>query len=274
MVILSPKTRPLLKTHGGKNYLCRRIVSLFPHHLTFVEPFAGGLSTLLNKPRAKVEVTGDLNADLIHLYETLVADESGAFRQALRRLPYAEATFDQALSDILPVPDHLRLAATYFVRNRMSRGGLGRHFAWSDRLRGGRPGDVNAWMTIGDQLDVIRERLVGVRFCNRDAVAVIQEFDGPETLHYCDPPYLHCTRNAISAYDHEMTDDDHVNLLNVLRACEGCCFLSGSHSPLYDRELAGWRCVEFRMPVHSGQGKAKNYKVECLWIKPARNSAF
>lgn len=35
-------------------------------------------------------------------------------------------------------------AHEYIVRN-MSRGRLGKDFAWSERLRGGKPGDVNAY---------------------------------------------------------------------------------------------------------------------------------
>jgi DNA adenine methylase len=269
MMFVSPKLRPLLKWHGGKSYLCRQIIARFPPHRVYVEPFAGGLSVLLNKPRAEVEVANDLNADLIRLYATLVADESGAFRAALRRLPYGKPTFTQAFADTLPVPDHLQRAASFLARNRMSRGGLGRHFAWSDRLRGGHPGDLNGWRTRMDQIDVIRNRLTGVRFYNQHAIDVIQEFDAPKTLHYIDPTYLHATRTATAAYAHEMSDDDHAALLEVLKRCRGQVFLSGYHSTLYDRELSTWRCVEWRMPLHAGQGKVKKYKIECLWIKPS-----
>src|SRR3954454_9373550 len=38
---------PPLKCHGGKRYLALDIVRLMPHHLSYVEPFAGGLRVLL-----------------------------------------------------------------------------------------------------------------------------------------------------------------------------------------------------------------------------------
>ena len=46
------KLRPAVKRHGGKAYLARRIIARFPGHETYVEPFAGGPSVLLNKPPA------------------------------------------------------------------------------------------------------------------------------------------------------------------------------------------------------------------------------
>ena len=55
---------PLVKTHGGKWYLARRIINCFPSHRTYVEPFTGGLSVLLNKPRVADEVASDLNDSL------------------------------------------------------------------------------------------------------------------------------------------------------------------------------------------------------------------
>ena len=59
------KLRPAVKWHGGKTYLARRICALFPKHTYYLEPFAGGLSVLLNKPPARREVACDLNRDLI-----------------------------------------------------------------------------------------------------------------------------------------------------------------------------------------------------------------
>ena len=69
-----------LKWFGGKQYLARRIVSLFPRHRHFVEAFGGGLAVLLerdpNDPKLWVsessqqagvsEVANDLNGHLMN----------------------------------------------------------------------------------------------------------------------------------------------------------------------------------------------------------------
>lgn len=44
------------------------LLTLIPPHKTYVEPFAGGLSVLLGKPRTKCEVVNDINEDLVMFF--------------------------------------------------------------------------------------------------------------------------------------------------------------------------------------------------------------
>jgi DNA adenine methylase len=97
---------------------------------------------------------------------------------------------------------------------------------------------------------------------------MLQEHDGPDTLFYLDPPYLHETRTVTKAYAFEMGRAEHVALLETLLACKGRVFLSGYRSSLYDEMLAGWKRHEFDMPNHSGQGKEKQRRIECVWENP------
>jgi DNA adenine methylase len=259
------KIRPPLKWHGGKTYLARRIVDLFPEHQVYVEPFLGGGSVLLNKPPSREEVAGDCYGTLINAWYFLQARPAGIY---LAGIPYSEKTFDWAVelmesNRVLAEDDS---AVAFIVRNRMSRGGLGKDFAWSERLRGGQPGDLNAWKTfINNDLPMIQDRIKEVRFVADDALATIEENDREGAVIYCDPPYLHETRTHVKAYAHEMTREDHVKLLETLKGCKGRVFLSGYANSLYDLMLAGWTRHEFSMPNHSGQGKTKQRRVECVW---------
>jgi DNA adenine methylase len=266
------KLRSPIKWHGGKSYLARRIIALFPSHRVYVEPFAGGLSVLLNKPQTGREVVGDLNTSLINFWVTL--RDHPSLRERLDETEYNASSFASA-KEQAENSCGIACAWAFLVRNRMSRGGLGKDFAWSERLRGKRraggpvPGELNAWDTIRSELPGIVERIQDVEIYGYDAVQLIRSEDAPGVLFYCDPPYCHETRTHKKAYAHEMSLDQHAELLSVLKNCQGKVILSGYANPLYDDVLVGWNRHIFEMPNHSGQGKTKQRRVEVLWESPA-----
>jgi DNA adenine methylase len=267
------KVRSPLKWHGGKSYLARRIIALFPDHATYVEPFLGGGSVLLNKAPVGREVAGDIDPRLIEFW-TYLARNGWILKSLVDGLDYGEETFRKATACLEDDDNIGRRVLGFVVRNRMSRGGLGKDFAWSERLRGKRrtggpvPGDVNAWDTIRAELPAIAERVRSVEFHTCDAIQLIRSNDAPNAVIYCDPPYLHKTRTARDAYAYEMTQEQHGRLLDVLLACRGKVFLSGYRNNLYDARLAGWVRHEFDMPNHAGQGRTKQRRIECVWEGP------
>jgi DNA adenine methylase len=106
------------------------------------------------------------------------------------------------------------------------------------------------------------ERLRGVVIENREACEVMLAHDGPETLHYVDPPYVPETRDKGSDYRHEMTEDDHRKLAAVLESLTGAVVLSGYRCGLYDELFAGWKLVERRAFADGARER-----VECLWLR-------
>jgi DNA adenine methylase len=262
------KLRPPFKCHGGKYYLAKWIINHFPRdysRFTYVEPFAGGANVLLQKRRSPQEVLSDLDAGAVSIL-TALRDQPDEFVARLRALHYSEATFDEMRSRRPEALDGLDAAVVAYALRRMSRGGLQTHFAWSDRRRGGRPGDLNAWETALDVLPAISVRLQGVAVYNAPATTVIEEHDGPDTLVYADPPYLPSTRNAVKAYRHDMTAEDHAALANLLGRCRGRVVLSGYPSDLYAGLFRGWRSVSLEVANHAAQGRRKRRMTEQLWM--------
>jgi DNA adenine methylase len=110
-------------------------------------------------------------------------------------------------------------------------------------------------------------RMTGVVIEQRAAVSVMASHDGPETLHYVDPPYPHDTRSDSSRwnYRHELTDDDHRTLALALHGLRGSVVLSGYACDLYDRELfRDWRRV-----TKDTHGDGATDRTEVLWLNPA-----
>lgn len=117
-----------------------------------------------------------------------------------------------------------------------------------------------------DHVAAFSERLRGVVIENRDAWEVMQQHDGPETLHYVDPPYMHETRNmrrGNAAYEVEMTVEDHEALLRRLQDLEGMVILSGYRTTLYDAGLPGWARVD-----RVSKADGARARVESLWLNP------
>jgi DNA adenine methylase len=97
---------------------------------------------------------------------------------------------------------------------------------------------------------------------------VIRQQDGPNTLFYLDPPYLHSTGASTDTYGpHEMTEADHRQLLALLGTLKGKVMLSGYPSDLYEQALVGWTRHTFDMANNAASGKTKARETEVLWCK-------
>jgi DNA adenine methylase len=232
---------PPLKWHGGKHYLASRIVGLMPRHLHYVEPFFGGGAVLLLRDPADPslwlppnkgvsEVANDVNGRLVNFWRVL--QDEKVFSQFVRlaqAIPVAREEWEAAHAHKPfgnnPVAD----AADFFVDCRQSRSGLMKGFTPVTRSRTRREmnGNVSEWLSAVDGLPEVHARLRRVLIENMPAVDLIRREDTPNTLFYCDPPYLHETRKATAAYAFEMTEADHEELLDVLRQCKGKVMLSG-----------------------------------------------
>lgn len=273
-------TRPVLRYHGGKWKLADWLLSFFPPHRVYVEPFAGGGSILLRKPRAYAEIYNDLDDEIVSLFRT-VRDRGSALLRALQLTPYSRTEFH--LSFKLS-RNALEQARRTVVRSYMGFGGnLTRQNrdltpqrtgfrTYSKKNRRSIP--AGDWHTYPQHLQLIIERLQGVIIENRDASAVIREHDGPATLHYVDPPYVHSTRgfdagSTHRGYRHELTDDQHRELAGVLRSVKGMVVLSGYPCALYDEELySDWTRFE---KTHLADGARK--RTEVVWLNPAAAAA-
>lgn len=259
--------RPAFKIHGGKRYLAKWIISHLPlgyETLTYVEPFSGAASVMMNKKPSQEECLNDLDSGIVVIMRVL-RDQCEEFIACLKKTKYTKKNFELAISKKEFVSD-LDYAVNEFVLRRMSRGGLKAAFAWSERTRGGRPGDENAWTTMHKILPIISERLQSIFILNRPAKDVIKAFNLPSTLLYVDPPYLPDTRQSKEVYQFEMDADDHATLANQLINFKGKVIISGYPSSLYNKLYKGWRCEKKRIANHASQQKHKPVKTECLWM--------
>lgn len=261
--------RPALRYHGGKWRLAPWIVSHLPPHRVYVEPYGGGASVLLRKPRSYAEVYNDLEDDLVNLFQVLRdRDTAARLQEQLRLTPFARVEFRAAYESTAEPVERARRA---LVRSFMGFGSasmVSLHrtgFRASSNRSGTTP--AHDWMNYPELLPLLTARLQGVVIENRLAIDVIRQHDTPATLHYVDPPYPHSTRSfkwrkSGQVYAHEMSDDDHRALAEVLRSVDGAVVLSGYACELYDRELyPDWHRV-----TKAAHADGARKRTEVLWL--------
>ena len=79
---------------------------------------------------------------------------------------------------------------------------------------------------------------------------------------YLDPPYLMSTRRSKEKlYKHELTDEQHVELLHAIKSLKCMVMISGYISELYATELAKWRTDSLRVITRGGKPA-----IEYLWL--------
>lgn len=266
--------RPVVRWFGGKWLLAPWIIAHFPAHRVYVEPFGGGGSVLLRKPRAYAEVYNDLDDEIVNLFEVLRDDVlSSRLIQQLRLTPFARVEFEQSYER---TGDPVENARRFVVRSYMGHGANAHNPNVSTGFRGyanqnGRH-PAKDWMNYPDALAVAAERVRGVTIEKRDALKVMSTHDDVSTLHYVDPPYVWETRGRSDrqrSYVHELDDAGHETLLQQLDALQGMVVLSGYPAALYDDRLKHWRRIE-RAALADGARE----RTEVLWLNPACAAAL
>lgn len=258
-------TRPVLRYFGGKWLLAPWIIEQFPPHKLYVEPFAGAASVLMRKPRSYAEVYNDLDGDVVNLFRVLqVPRWADELERRLRLTPFARDEFDLAYENSI---ETIESARRLIIRAYMGFGSDGHNPGSGKtgfRANSNRSGTTPAhdWANFPDQIKKFCERLAGVVIENRDAFEVIEQQDGPDTLHFLDPPYVHDTRGSKHSYRHEMTNEDHERLIDFIQGLKGMVVLCGYAHPIYER--LKWR--EIRRESHADGARDR---VESLWINAA-----
>lgn len=273
---MNAPVRPLVRWHGGKWRLAPWIIGHFGPHRTYVEPFGGGWSVGLRKPRSYAEVWNDLDGELVNLFQVLRArDQAEDLIRLLRLTPFARDEFNAAYE---PSEEPVERARRLLIRSFMGHGSDGASGVYRTGFRSNctRSSSTPAhnWAGYPDCLVLTVERLAGVVIESAPAIDVMRKYDRPETLHYVDPPYMKETRSRANrrpdnggVYRHELTDDQHLELLATLKDLKGKVVLSGYSAPMYERELAGWERIE-----RPARADGALERTEILWLNAAAAS--
>lgn len=238
-----------LRWYGGKCRLASKLLPFVPYHQTYVEVFAGGAALFFAKDTSPVEVINDLDSGIVNFYRVLRDPEKFRQFQFLVSLtPFSREEHVCCKESWRGLSDEIERAHQWFVVNRMCYGGVFES-GFGRSVSAGRNGmatNVASYLSAIDRLPAIAQRLLRVQIENLDFREIIKGYDRPETFFYLDPPYVLSTRKG-KAYRHEMTDEDHRDLVELILTIKGKALLSGYNNPFYEPlESAGWVRHDFK----------------------------
>lgn len=252
----------VIKYPGAKWSIAQWIIEHFPPHHSYLEPFFGSGAVLFTKERSAIETVNDLDGDVVNLFRWIREDPERLARE-IYLIPYARNIYDKAFEEQYTETDSFQRAVNFYIRMMMGHGfrTTGEKVGWKNDVQGREAAyAAKYWCKTPEAVLEAAERLRGVQIENRPAIEVISRFNFPNVLIYADPPYLLGTRHG-KQYRHEMTDKDHRNLLDALKAHKGPVLLSGYDSDLYNDALQKWHREEI-----STLAQTATKRCDVLWM--------
>lgn len=258
--------KSLLKYPGSKWKISEWILCHFPKHKVYLEPYFGSGACFFNKQPAYIETVNDLDGDIVNLFR--VCRESPADLARLISLtPFSREEFADCYdrSD-----DPIEQARRTLVRYHQSFGSTNSSKnSWRNVQTYGGPRCATMWNDLPDTVQSVAARLKEAQIENTDAITLIERYNHPQTLIYIDPPYLTELRKPYM-YKHEMTDNDHVKLLETIRKSKSMVILSGYDNELYNEALSDWYSDTYTSQAQTGQ-----LRTEKIWMNfPYQYSLF
>lgn len=260
-VVEIPKRRSAaLRYPGSKWSLAREIVGLFGDHHHYVEPYFGSGAVFFSKPVSPHELINDMNSLVVNFFRVL-RDQTDDFLFALENTPWSRVEYDQSH---IPTGNALEDARRFVTRIWQAHASdLAKKTGWKNRgsMQPARGMSVR-WKRVPSELAELADRLRDAEIENRPALEVMRRFATKDTLIYADPPYLLETRTQ-KMYAHEMSLDQHLEMLDVLKSHPGPVVISGYENSTYDKHLRGWKKVKVKPPKVEKQAD----RMEVLWAK-------
>lgn len=249
--------KAILKYPGGKWRIADWIISFLPEHKVYCEPYFGSGGVFFNKKPSYIETINDLNGDIVNLFR-ICRDYPDELAHLIELTPFAR---DEFKSCYYRVDNPIEQARRTLVRYHQSFGtSNSSKNSWRNVQTFGGPRCATMWNSLPDTIKDCALRLKEAQIENVNAVELIKRYDDENTLIYCDPPYLQSLRKK-NMYKCEMTDAEHIELLETIKQSKSKVVISGYDCDLYNDMLKDWETAEIKTTAQMGL-----YRTEKLWL--------
>ena len=243
--------KAILKYPGSKWRVADWILSYIPKHKVYCEPFFGSGAVFFKKRPSYIETINDIDENIVNLFE-VCREYPEELASKIQMTPFSRKEFENCYD--LTVADKVERARRTLVRYHQSFGtSNSSKKSWKNVQTYGGPRTATMWNYLPDTILECCKRLKDAQIECIDAIKLCERYNSPDTFIYCDPPYLQSLRKK-NMYHHEMTEQQHIELLEVLLASESKVIISGYESELYDSMLREWhkekKSTTAQMGVH------------------------
>ena len=261
---------------GGKSRSIQQILPHLPYTNKYISVFGGSGCDILARRPCKLEVFNDRYGGVTDFYRCL-RDPKLFERlcQWLELTVHSREHFVECKATWSKVDDPVERAGRWYCMTVYSFGSLGRNWGRALSVRGIMGNKIRKKLPL---FDAIHQRFRNVQIDNQDWSDCLKDYDSPDAVFYCDPPYVDASAGI---YKHEMSKDDHRRFIDMIPTLEGFVAVSGYANPLYDHQdfwtnsfswesyvsIEAMSFTEGNRKEHlEGQTK-RQHATEVLWIK-------
>lgn len=255
----APTLRAIVKYPGSKWRVAPWIISNMPGHRSYLEPYFGSGAVFFLKEPSRIETINDIDGDVVNLFQC-VRERADELARAVATTPYSREEYYAAYE---PADDPIEHARRFLLKTWQGHGFRTYcRSGWKNDIAGRESNyAVQCWNKLPDRILQTVDRLKDAQIECKPATELIRRFNKPNVLIYADPPYILSARGMRRSYAHEMTDTEHVELLDVLLQHQGPVMLSGYDNDLYNRMLPDWTKLQKETTAEKGK-----HRTETLWI--------
>lgn len=256
---------------GGKSKGLENILPWLPYRNTYIEPFGGSGAVLLARNESPLEVYNDRFGGVTCFYRVLANPISRD--QLLDRLTFflhSREEFIWCKQTWKNVEDEIERAARWWYMVTVSFSAQGRNFG---RCISGKAQMGPKLKNNLEHFAPVSRRLRNVQIENQDWRGIFQDFDREDVVWYLDPPYYKVYQGM---YECELSEQDHIELIERAFNLKGFVAISGYSNELYDRykwsHKKQWRSFLYsdslaETETNNRTDGQRGYRYETLWIK-------
>ena len=235
---------------GGKRTLAKRVIELFPAHITYCEIFSGGAQVFFHKQESRVEVLNDLDGEIVNFFRVCQQH----YEELLRYFRFMVVS--RKMFDLFKTIDPANLtdiqrAARYMYLLKNSFASLVRrpNYHWHVV----QPPGFNLEQ-LPELIENTHRRLARVQLECLPYEEVLKRYDRPTTLFYLDPPYF-----GRKLYNYNFEADDFKKLAERLKSLQGKFVLSLNDVPEVRSIYRGFRIKHIETPYTAQKKSGRRY---------------